>query len=326
MPQQSLIGYLSGYKATGRQDFVLDQSTMEAQFTDVSATDPPVFLGARDGIRLWIKGDPSEEWTAKTRWTFPSALIKSCLQKAIRRQRPDMAAKSLTTFMAVDPLACLRRIGVIAIEDAEPLDGYATVVWMMMAHGLTPVTVKMMIFLRHYVTRLCRHQACFGGITRAVKETREAIASSSPTSSTPLAIFHRANYGGMRGDILMLREAASVYCKRVIVEASPPPPVEWSNVWLVPDDFEDTSIRVGIDFHPYPWLVTRLSTELGIPKDVIRLCIWEAQSGVNMRQDFWIQRNAKAVQGETWELIKRPLEDQRIAIMNKVITKIVTAQ
>lgn len=326
MPQQTLIGYLPTYKATGRRDFVLDQSTMDAQFTNVSSEDTPVFLGARDGIRMWIKGESSEEWTDKTRWKFPSSLVKSCLQKAVRRQRPDMAAKCLTTFMATDPLACLRRIGIIAIEDVEPLDGYATVVWMMMAHNLMPITIKMMVFLRHYVTRLCLHKGCFGGITRAVKETREAIADNSPNSSTPLAIYHRMNYGGMRGDMLMLQEAATVYCKRPIREATPPPAVAWNNVWLIPEDFEDTSIRAGIDFHPYPWLVTKLSAELKIPKDDIKLCIWEAQSGVNMRQNFWFARHTKATQSDTWERIQRPLEDQRVGIMNRIVMGILRPQ
>ena len=326
MPQQTLIGYLPTYKATGRRDFVLDQSTMDAQFTNVSSEDTPVFLGARDGIRIWIKGGSSEEWTGKAKWAFPSALVKSCLQKAVRRQRPDMAAKCLTTFMAIDPLSCLRRIGIIAIEDVEPLDGYAAVVWMMMAHSLTPITIKMMNFLRHYVMRLCLHKGCFGGITRATKETRDSIAANSPTSSTPLAIHHRINYGGMRGDLLMLQEAASVYCKRKIVDGAQPPVVAWTNVWLVPDDFEDTSIRFGIDFHPYPWLLTKLAHETGLAKEDIKLCIWEAQSGMNIRQNFWFARHAKAIQSDTWERIRRPLEDHRVAILNRIIMGILRTQ
>lgn len=328
MPQQTLIGYLPTYKSTGRRDFVLDQTTMEARFTNVSSEDTPVFLGTRDGVRIWIKGESSEEWTGKTRWKFPSALVKSCLQKAIRRQRADMAAKSLTTFMAVDPLACLRRIGVIAIEDVEPLDGYATVVWMMMAHNMAPITMKMMMFLRHYVTRLCAHKGCYGGITRAIKETRESIAEKSPDTSTPLAIFHRMNYGGMRGDMIMLQEAASVYCSRKIKEAPVPQPfpTDWSNVWLAPEDFEDTTMRAGVDFHPYPWLLQKLSEECGLPKEEIKLCIWEAESGMNTRQSYWFGRHTKALQSDTWEKIREPFEQHRICIVSKIVTDMLRAK
>jgi hypothetical protein len=59
--------------------------------------------------------------------------LKSHLQKVIRRSNPYKALLTAWHFLDLDLHDFLRRLCIIAVEDALPLDGYANLVWFMAA-------------------------------------------------------------------------------------------------------------------------------------------------------------------------------------------------
>lgn len=60
-------------------------------------------------------------------------LIKSHLQKCVRRQKPHHAVSSAKYFMQMDLIGFLRRITIIMIEDVGYQEFYSTLLWMMVA-------------------------------------------------------------------------------------------------------------------------------------------------------------------------------------------------
>ena len=60
-------------------------------------------------------------------------LIKSNLQKAVRRCDNQIAIQSALVLIQMAPMELLRRLPIIYIEDVCLMDSYSIVVWLMMA-------------------------------------------------------------------------------------------------------------------------------------------------------------------------------------------------
>jgi len=60
-------------------------------------------------------------------------MMKSHLQKCLRRQATDLAVKSAYHLLKMEPAALFRRLTVIVLEDVFLLEGYGTLVWLSLA-------------------------------------------------------------------------------------------------------------------------------------------------------------------------------------------------
>lgn len=64
-------------------------------------------------------------------------LIKSHLQKCVRRQKPHHAVSSAKYFMQMDLIGFLRRLTIIVIEDVGYQEFYSTLLWIMVACSIS---------------------------------------------------------------------------------------------------------------------------------------------------------------------------------------------
>jgi hypothetical protein len=68
-------------------------------------------------------------------------LLKSHLQKCIRRQMSELAVKTAYTLMRLEPVALLHRLSVIILEDVYLHESYSTVVWLLMAQQSNELSI-----------------------------------------------------------------------------------------------------------------------------------------------------------------------------------------
>ena len=178
----------------------------------------------------------------------------------------------------------VRRLPVIAVEDSAALPCIVPAVWYMMALSPTeksPATYKP---TEQDVLVLC---ACAAQL--AAHGSRDRFPpprkgrSELPTNGTNLALLIRAAYGGMKGDVAMLRErahstAASDAASSPWLAPVAAPPVLRPGDWLLE----------GVDFHQKGGeILGRMRAKemmlQSVSDEDLKKWIWRARSSVNRR-------------------------------------------
>lgn len=301
---------------SGLNNFLYDPNNEKAYFTDKPDTDQFMFIGTADSIQLWISKDRERfKWdptVAKKRCSLP--LIKSHLQKAIRRRHCKAALDGLLVMLTLDPLQTLRRLGIIAIEDVCLTKGFSIVTWLMMAHKYHSLTNQDVKFLCGYVQSLVYQESFYQSRREIPKVTRREITMIREQSRDEiLALYHRARYGGMKGDQVMLKEATSFYAhsplsiKRMIIGLPTSIPINKVNQKI-------QVLAEAIDFHPFPQIIPKIANETGVTPQKIKRLIWEIDSGVNLRKPHTMTKRNAALQDRDWQTVKLSLASCRMAL------------
>jgi hypothetical protein len=230
----------------------------------------------------------------------PTPLLISNLQKAVRRQDTAVALASTLALLEQDPLKLLRRLPIICIEDVAMIDSIPVMVWWMMVPYRLTQEDKWMILCM--VQTLCQiDEAC-----PTDRRTPPPAMSheSLQCSDLHLALYYRSQYGGMKGDMVMLQNAISA--------ALPIHPTQWS-VPTIPTELE--VLAEAIDFHPFPPLLTQLQKRTQIDQEIIQSCIWFAESGVNVRKPLTLQQSEEYRQKPEWKKIEPHLDSLRESLV-----------
>jgi hypothetical protein len=72
-------------------------------------------------------------------------------------------------------------------------------------------------------------------------------------------------------------------------------------------------IPEAIDFHPFPHILPQIKKnitekfEIDIKVEDIKMCIWFAESGINLRKSDTIDSSLEYINTENWKLIKEEL-------------------
>jgi len=259
-------------------------------------------------------------------------LLKSNLQKAIRRCHNNIAIQSAIQLIHLDKIQFLRRLPIIYIEDVCLMDSFPMVVWLMMAdkhYTLTSIDIDILL---HCVNGLC---ICKKVIAKYSGSKAERIRENSRESSSLefgcmdkpfakkytheylenldnhtelLCIYYRSQYGGMDGDMRMLEDAIEYYMEN-------PRSIErthYESIDFVEIHDMDIEILVeAIDFHPFPHMLSILEKRTRLDKMVIKEYIWNAESGYNIRKPETCEKSKRYMANPNWQLICLHLEDVR---------------
>ena len=325
MTQRTLtqFGYKTGQTETNMCDFVLDCNTMEAKFTNLQPSKHhklhATIKSKNEGFswRVWSFGDRGVLYAPKTtdypyKWEAP--VVKSNLQKAVRRQDREAAMSSCLQLALIDKQELLRRLPIIAVEDVCLIKGTATIVWLMMA-GKKYLSMKEIAFVMRYVDALCLTQNTFFNNKTIKISKRNRISHSSVSYNADLASLNvRATYGGMKGDMEMLQRAVRYYQTNEIID-----PMSQVAEIVIPRvvSHKYTLMPEGIDFHPYPWIIGFIHNKTNVPKETIKSIIWNAESAPNNRKPWTIEKMNIAKSEETWPLIKQYLGYARDIVLKR---------
>lgn len=148
---------------------------------------------------------------------FYEAILKSNLQKCVRRQEGEKAVKTALALYSFSPADCLRRIPIIMIEDALPHpSSFIKLVWWMCAtskgYRLSIEEIEEMLGI---VKMMCCSTIyeCYRSIFRSENVVPKKDLSFEQTLFiTALAI--RRQYRGMQCDVNMLSYHMGLWTKR----------------------------------------------------------------------------------------------------------------
>ena len=238
-------------------------------------------------------------------------LLKSNLQKAIRRGENAIAIKTCLAILQKEPIELLRRLPIIFIEDVCLMDSYTIIVWLMMAdkdYG-KPSNEDIDIIL-NIVNSLCNCRDCFN----YRKNDKGYLYSHDMLKENDqlLAVYYRSEYGGMKGDIQMLKVAIEYYK----LNSSEIKKTEFNSIDYSRINGEIEILAEAVDFHPFPHMLYILNKLTNIDKEIIKMCIWFAESGYNIRKLETIESSKSYKEKAEWKRIVKHIDDIRVELIN----------
>lgn len=206
-------------------------------------------------------------------------LLKSNLQKAIRRGLILEALQSALALLQRDSMEFFRRLPIIYIEDVCLMDSYPIAIWLMMAEKEYTLDGMDVDILLQIVKQLCDCTSWYDDSVNYI--TPMEIGPSVLEHNDPvLALYYRSLYGGMKGDMAMLNNAIYYYLsqpKRIVRAVYEE--MDYDNIGSTVSILEES-----VDFHPFPAMLTLLSKQTSLESDSIKTAIWYVESAINVRK------------------------------------------
>lgn len=324
--QTCLENYFSCTQPTSRKHkkcFIYDPQNASAFFDhDAASGDSFVCAKSAVGIRLYyrptaITTQISDVICKLRPISTNTALLKSNLQKAIRRGLKSVALYSAWAILQQSPVELLRRLPIICIEDVSLVQSISIPVWLMMAEKEHKIDATDTVLLLSLVATLA---AC--SVAYLSKNMPTQLPPSTPIdlenhpthSSALLALHYRSLYGGMKGDMDMLRTAISFYNSSTASSTSEAALVPCSMAEIERSLSSAEGARIlpaAIDFHCFPQMVDTLAKETGQDETVVKEMIWVVESGVNFRKEWTVQSSRDTARSPPWQMLVEPLRRLR---------------
>ena len=277
-------------KYSTKKCFIYDSVEARAYF-DYLAPPSSRFIISKEGLDLYHIppiGIQSSDFPP-VEFIVPPALLKSNLQKAIRRRLSEIAVTTALALLQSSPVEFIRRLGVIFIEDVCATPDMVLVVWLMVADKYYKLSSRDIWILLNVVHRLSREEGFLEDtIWETCKKTYTLaeLLKTGNSSDCVLAIKLRQMYGGMKGDMNMLDNAVAYYLEHPIPSSQP----------MIFMDSKEVSLKLyiiddAIDFHCYPNMLREIRAMTGYKyqEEDIKFCIWYTCSGINCRKSWTIE-------------------------------------
>ena len=317
-------------------NFILDWKTSQpgkCQFLYDNEFDKKdyMFLGKftwrdfKQEISIYYKNDESNPKIFKPRSknysTTNISLLKSALQKAVRRQNVDLAVNIAFQLINLDFNECIRRLAIIVLEDVSLNYDYISIIWFMCASStknliLTKNNIK---FLLGYVKAITKNNYKFNyGKKENINNVKFINNDIFKTyNDLLLSLLLRKSFGGMNGDIRMLNFYLDYYYNK------------FKNMMLY-DKFNELNLIVkplstkmqiinvldfpleGVDFHCDSTMIKKIKKNYDkYSEEDIKLSIWFSSSGINFRQ--------KEIYHEKYDLIWKDIKYLKTELSKKYL-------
>lgn len=219
--------------------------------------------------------------------------LKSHLQKCIRRSDTWKTIKTSYHLMNLDATAFLRRLTIIAIEDALPLKGYSILVWLTSAvsNGYQ-LSEAQRCWCYGYAVELakCKYRDIVSDVDRDLPDfnlaNRQVHYLPQAQQDLIYSLIYRKSYGGMRGDKRLINALAHKWHRRFIQNKQ-----DWmsnylnSEIKMITPPSEELELNewnpAAIDYHCIPQMIyTLLEAYDEFTDDEIRHAIWHHSSSI----------------------------------------------
>lgn len=232
-------------------------------------------------LQLWdmrsSKGDPVTLNPSIT--PVNTGLLKSNLQKCVRRREVEKGLATAFVLFLKDPDEALRRWSIIQVEDGLPSSGLLPLTWLMCAKskGYTLQGRDLEVFMVS-VLECLTDDRCHE-LKHSAKDVVDPIHPRLFGKLNPVsqAMWIRSTYGGMKGDMIMLQNAAIKWeGEGYPKEVWSPKPIDLSTI---PPFDTNCVLPAANDFHVNPDL---LNPYLHGPYsyDQVKRAFWCHSSGV----------------------------------------------
>lgn len=290
-----------------RKCFIYDPANYKATFEN-HPVEGDRFLSIKLGISLYYRPHMEvfpELPIVDTKISIP--LLKSNLQKAIRRSYTTIAIQTALAIIQKDPIELLRRLPIIYIEDICLMDSYSIVVWLMMAekdHVLDTMDIHILL---HCVKSLCECPTYYDDLADYMTIDKLSHEFIQDSLDAVIAVYYRSQYGGTKGDMKMLQNAVYYYKEH----SSEIGKTEYHTIdyHSIMDSVE--ILPEAIDFHPFPYMLTILQKKTRMEKDMIKEWIWFTESAVNIRKQYTMDKSNEMMETDEWKAISYFLDNVR---------------
>ena len=247
-------------------------------------------------------------------WSIPSknlSVLKSNLQKCVRRGLVSKAVKSAYAIWCISPMELLRRLPIIIVEDTLPFPGLITLTWYMMAvskgYVLSSDEVSWILGVVYTITENIK-------TTQKVYQTYEVEEESKNPIQRDLvwSMIFRRSYGGMKGDVEMLKRLEGYWSSK----ESPSLEVEPIDLDSLGSYKKSMYITAAIDQHCFSFIpkkIRELHPDLSVEE--IASVIWKCRSSVNFRNP----RDVSDRNLNTWTIIQEDLEKLSQWVIDKLV-------
>ena len=219
------------------------------------------------------------------------SLLKSNLQKCIRRQNTELAIQTCIHMWNISPIEVLRRLPIIMLEDVCLLDSFNVLIWMLGAYGKWKPTIKHLNWILGVVKVLSIHPIKMNINTYNLKinvqsSVEKAIADNdkniSNRSTVLCTLIIRHSYGGMNCDKNMILSVLwNLFLDKDLLTYMPIKPIKIKFYPLVRSDI----LIESVDFHCCKTLIKYLLRKHDdLNEQQIKNAIWENSSSTNSRE------------------------------------------
>jgi hypothetical protein len=299
-------------KCSMNKCFIYDPQHYRATFEN-NPEENDIFLTTKIGVKLYYRPPPFNKplLLPIINHSYNIPLLKSNLQKAIRRGNTNVAISTALAIIQSSPIELLRRLPIIYIEDVCLMDSYSIVVWLMMSEKEHTIDANDIDILLHIVKNLCECMTFYDDDID-YKTSMELSHTTLKHDSQLLSIYYRSQYGGMIGDMIMLKNSIYYYYDHLEeILTTTYDTINFPEIITVL-----VILPEAIDFHPFPNMLTILEKQTNIDKMTLKKCIWFAESGINIRKQYTIENAERHISASNWNLIKHKLSIVRERLTN----------
>lgn len=320
MQQTKLNKFFSvslNHNDNNKKCFIYDPDNYKAFFEN-NPNETDKLLAIKSGVKLYYR-EPKKYKSfilpkIKTKAKIP--LLKSNLQKAVRRCQTQIAINSALAIIQEDPIELLRRLPIIYIEDVCLMDSYSIPVWLMMAekdHKLDLIDIDIIL---NIIKNLCECNIYYDddsshSFDRKLFNLTHKNLQDFEHKDQLLSLLYRSQYGGLKGDMVMLKNSIYYYSDK---------PFEIQKTVYESIDYKNFNsileiIPEAIDFHPFPQIINMIVKLTNLDDNEIKMHIWYSESGVNIRKSLTINNSREYSNNKLWKIIKPSLVRVRYSLM-----------
>lgn len=277
----------------------------------------------RTSLLLVTNNQQKSMTLSNPRIMYNGSVLKSALQKAIRRKLTETAMRIACQYMLQDMENFLRRLAVIVLEDVVLHPDYAVLIWFMAAHSkgfqltrqILLVVLKMVFSLAVFPFRDVVLKVDY---TIEVNVSKALNLKDMLSHSNVAAIMVRVAFGGMPGDKMFMVTHAHTWHERLKQEEKQTEFLQqpWHNMlqlyrkvcyamssdeemkWIEPCATNDGSANIvsepwlrkedmldeAVDFHCVPQCLPLIASRTKLSSESIRKAMWFHRSGINRKQ------------------------------------------
>lgn len=235
-------------------------------------------------------------------------VLKSNLQKCVRRQNTDLAIQTCIHMWNISPIEVLRRLPIIMIEDVCFMDSFIILIWMMGAiekwnptivhlNWILGLVKQLSIYpIKTYITDYVSNKNIQSYIENTIlKEPKKYFFYKKHLYS----LIIRESYGGMKGDGKMILSCLwHIFLNKDLINYIKINPIKSKFYPLVSSDI----LLESVDFHCCNQLLTFLLHKHNkFDLNKLKEAIWDHMSSINYRDVNPIINKSSL---EVWDIIK----------------------
>lgn len=213
--------------------------------------------------------------------------LKSLLQKAIRRKNSQIAVCAARHLLDINEIAFLRRLSIIIVEDCIINNHYITIIWLLIMVSSKILSLKInhkewLLGFVYYLSE-CNIYDNRYNFTNVCKYKYKELDENDLILSLEI----RKNYGGMKGDMEMIRKV--IY---IIKDEKYDFPYFLTIKYNTIDLEYNEWILEAIDYHCFPKIIEWIDDKEKTPEEIKEI-IWIQRSSINYKKP--IIKNIKKI-------------------------------